>query len=61
MAQPGRSDDILIDLTQTFADLSMVVSSLRHLRARATHLQAPLADELRRLRALIDEALPHLS
>ena len=61
MAQHDPLDKVLVDLAQTFADLSMVVSSLRHLRARATHLQAPLADELRRLRALIDEALPHLS
>lgn len=54
-------DAHLSDLRQAFADLALIVTQLQHLRTRAQQLHAPLADELRRLRALIDETLPHLT
>jgi hypothetical protein len=50
-------DAALIETRQQFADLSIVLSAIDHLRTRADHLLLPLLVELQALRPILDRAI----
>jgi hypothetical protein len=49
MAQPDALDGALVQLAQSFADLSVVANVIRQFGDHTAHLRPALADELRRL------------